>query len=181
MYTALVTFGKFGSLAFCFILLQAFQENQPAPEILGKSAIRQDRGVIKGKVTDAPTGKGLAKSHVTAFWLGEESSQHYWTVETNSQGNYEISDLPPGKFLVSASCVGYVEQAYGHVGTRKAPSRRPPIALVLRSEEALRDIDFKLIPTGVVEGRILGPDGEPARKVSRCRPRELQSLRSCGL
>lgn len=165
MYSIRVKFGLIASFLLFPHSLQAAQENQPASETPGQSSTANNRAVIKGRVTDATTGKGLSKSTVTTYMVCRESSSpNSWTVETDGQGNYEIGGLPPCKFLVSASRVGFVDQSYNQTGKRKTASWRTPVTLVLHSEEVLSEIDFKLIPTGVVEGRIFGPDGEPAGK-----------------
>jgi len=68
------------------------------------------RGIIKGKVTDTqtPRANNIAGANITVeseLLLAGEGK----TGTTDSAGNYEIPDLPPGEYVVSVVRQGYDE------------------------------------------------------------------------
>jgi len=65
-------------------------------------------GLIKGKVTDTatPRANNLAEAKIVVeseMLLGTEAK----TVTTDSAGNYEVPNLPPGEYVVTASKTGF--------------------------------------------------------------------------
>ena len=75
------------------------------------------------------------------------------TVTTDDRGNYEIGNLPPGRYVVRASKAGYLTSPYGGRGTT-------PIDLAER--QTLGSINVSLLRGGVIEGRVVDEHGEPA-------------------
>jgi hypothetical protein len=71
---------------------------------LGVSAFGQETtGNIRGTVKD-PNGAAVANSTVTA-----KNPQRSFTTTTDEQGTYEFAQLPPGRYVVSASASGFSE------------------------------------------------------------------------
>lgn len=67
-----------------------------------------DRGLIKGKVTDTqtPRANNLADAVITVesdMLLGADAK----TEMTDQAGNYEVSNLPPGEYVVTVSKTGF--------------------------------------------------------------------------
>ena len=67
-----------------------------------------DRGLIKGKVTDTqtPRANNLADAVITVesdMLLGADAK----TAITDQAGNYEVSNLPPGEYVVTTSKTGF--------------------------------------------------------------------------
>ena len=79
---------------------------------------------------------------------------------TDEQGQFELKELPAGRYTLTAMKSGYVALSYGQ--------RRPvetPRPLVLGDKLVLEKIDFHLPRGGVVTGRVLDEFGEPVSEV----------------
>jgi protocatechuate 3,4-dioxygenase beta subunit len=75
---------------------------------------------------------------------------------TDAAGHYELQDIVPGHYSISASHQGYVPQVYG---ARRRNHKG--ITLVLSPRVTLRRIDFRLDQTGVIVGKVLNENGDP--------------------
>ena len=75
---------------------------------------------------------------------------------TDDRGSYEITELPEGRYTVTASKAGFVTLSYG----QRRP-RQPSIPVQLQQGEELRRVDFNLPRGSVITGRVLDEDGEP--------------------
>lgn len=110
-------------------------------------------GRLRGRVVASPAGTPLRRVQVTLTW--SESSQYRRVQVTDAQGRYEFTELPAGRFSVSASKPGYVGLQYGQ--------RRPyesGTSIVVNQGETLASIDFALPRGGVISGRISDEFGE---------------------
>jgi hypothetical protein len=113
---------------------------------------------ISGRVTSLDSGRPLRRARILISGPGLSPSR---SVSTNSDGRFEIRDLPAGRFTVRAERSGYLTLAYGQ--------RRPGEAgtpLELAPQQAAEDIDFALPRTGVISGRVLDELGEPMAHVN---------------
>ncbi len=80
---------------------------------------------------------------------------------TGADGRFTIKGIVPGSYRLSVSRVGFVTQEYGQ---RKPES--PGAILTLRPRQEMKDLVFRMIPSGVIAGRILDEDGERLPGVS---------------
>ncbi|WP_161552734.1 TonB-dependent receptor domain-containing protein [Rhodothermus marinus] len=66
----------------------------------------QAQGILRGRVTDAETGEPLPGANIVLVELQRGAA-------SDIDGNYEIGDIPPGRYTLRASFVGYrtLEQA----------------------------------------------------------------------
>ncbi|MFC1500809.1 carboxypeptidase-like regulatory domain-containing protein, partial [Candidatus Zixiibacteriota bacterium] len=62
-------------------------------------------GTIRGKVTDGTTGDPLAA--VNVFVLETDGTATTMGAFTNADGDYVIINVPPGRYMVRATMVGY--------------------------------------------------------------------------
>jgi hypothetical protein len=109
---------------------------------------------IEGVVTGASTGAPLSKVDIV---LSPEGTRKALLVtHTDSSGRFVINELDPGRYTLRAERSGYVSQDYGERGK----SSRGTV-LVLHPGQISPDINFRLIATGVLTGRILGEDNDP--------------------
>jgi len=77
-------------------------------------------------------------------------------VTTDENGRYIAQGLEPGRYTVFARRRGYIPQTYGkHRYDSKGK------VLLLAAGVKLKGIDFRLIKTGVIAGRVLDETGQP--------------------
>jgi protocatechuate 3,4-dioxygenase beta subunit len=69
---------------------------------------------------------------------------------TNSKGEYRITNVPPGNYTVAPVADSFI------VATGEA--ERP---VMVSKAETIEDLDFSLMPGGVITGKVVDPDGRP--------------------
>jgi protocatechuate 3,4-dioxygenase beta subunit len=113
-----------------------------------------ERCAIEGVVVAAGSGAPLAEAEVSIS--RDDAPGPRVVVRTDAAGHYAADGLEPGRYSLYVDRTGYVPQMYGQHGTHPEG-----IALTLGPGKRLQGIDFRLIATGVVGGRVFGQDGEP--------------------
>lgn len=127
------------------------------------SLVAQPSSGIKGRVTNSSTSGPLANVNVTV--IGTQ-----WGAATDTGGYYHVKHLPPGKYSVQASIIGFETQRVDH--------------LLLEADKD-RVLDFSLVPKPLE----MNPTNVEAERlwekyqtdvsmvgVQRIRPREITSL-----
>jgi hypothetical protein len=112
---------------------------------------------IRGRITAADTGRGLRRVQVSIN--GSDLPQRR-TASTNVRGEFELRDLPPGRYTLSASRSGYLAFEYGQ---RRLGERGK--TLEISEGEALAGVDVALPRAGVISGRVIDENGEPVPSV----------------
>jgi hypothetical protein len=112
--------------------------------------------ILRGRITAADTGKPLRRARVTLVPLVQAVGQLRIAASTNSQGRYELKDVPAGAYRVSAMRAGYVTFQYG-----QRRSLEPGRTVELRGGQSVERIDIALPRGGVMAGRITDETGEP--------------------
>ena len=110
-------------------------------------------GKISGTVVTADTGKPVKRARV--FVSATELPGGRATL-TDDGGRFELSDLPAGRYSVTASKSGFITLSWGQ--------RRPLQAgtpLQLGDGQQMKGVDFRLPRGGAIAGRISDEDGEP--------------------
>ncbi len=124
-------------------------QNQPPPPPQGR---------ITGRVLAADNGRPLKRARV--FVNAAELPGGRGTL-TDDHGVFDFSELPAGRYTISASKAGFVQLSYGQ--------RRPLQAgtpLQLLDGQQLKGVDFRLPRGSVVAGSVFDEDGEPMPGVS---------------
>lgn len=119
------------------------------------SRVLTEKCAIEGTVLDAGGGTPLAGAEI-GIVKNEGALGSSLVVTTDANGRYAVEGIEPGRYLLVATRRGYVPQAYG----RKNRSNRG-ITLVLDPGTRVRGIDFRLVQTGVIAGKVVDQDGEP--------------------
>ena len=121
-------------------------------------------GIIRGRVvtdTGAPIRRALVTINGTALGRGPAASR---TVYTNAQGRYELRNLPPGAYSVSARPNQYQGQYLSAV-TPRAPSGEPLRVTVTAEQPVVEGYDLTLRRAGVIAGRLVDENGDPVSGV----------------
>jgi len=110
-------------------------------------------GGISGTVVLADAARPVRRARVTL--TGGELRVARTTV-SDDQGNFTFTDLPAGRFTLSASKAGYVNATYG----QKKPGR-PGTPIQLLDTQKLTNLKLSLPKGGVLTGAVLDENGEP--------------------
>lgn len=140
-------------LAFSFIL-PAIASAQTASGNPPLTKSKNDDCTISGIVV-----KLLGSEPVKTATVQLQSLQdlaHTTSVVTDVGGRFELKGIDPGRYRLKVSRTGFVTQEYG----QRTPAD-PGSEIRLSPGQNLRDLLFRLIPWGIIAGRVLDEDGEP--------------------
>ena len=120
----------------------AQQQEAPAP-----------KGRIAGRVVAADSGRPVRRARV--FLSGAQIQGGRGTL-TDNDGNFELSELPEGRYTLTAGRAGFITLSYGQ--------RRPLQAgtpLQLADGQQLTGLEFRLPRGGVIAGHVYDESGDP--------------------
>ena len=124
-------------------------------------------GSVRGQVVSG-TGEPLRKAEVvlrpvnrSGGFGGMMPDGGTFVMTTDATGVFAFDGVPPGSYMVTAQRNGYVRQ---DGETRFGPRTTPPI--VVTSGQAVAGVTVKMVPHGVVAGRIVDEDGEPVARMA---------------
>jgi hypothetical protein len=128
-------------------------------------------GRIEGKVIHNATGAAIRRVTVTLrpvtggasggsinFGFGPPPGGSSAT--SDDEGKFVFASVEPGRYRLSAHRPGFLRLEYGS----KRPGS-PGTAIDLASGQEIKNLDFKLIPQGVIEGKVVDEEGEPMYRV----------------
>jgi len=118
-----------------------------------KDAVPTPTGRISGRVVTADTGRAVKRARV--FVSAAELPGGRGAL-TDDSGVFDLTELPAGRYTLTASKSGFISLSYGQ--------RRPLQAgtpLQLGDGEQLKSLEFRLPRGGVISGRVFDEDGEP--------------------
>ena len=121
-------------------------------------ALAKGTASIKGKVVAATGGRALRRVQISLSSpeLGEAKS-----VSTNSEGLFEFTELPAGRYTLMASRAGYLRTPYGQ--KRHGEAGRP---IELADGQRFVNANFSLARTGAIVGRVTDELGDPMPNAS---------------
>jgi protocatechuate 3,4-dioxygenase beta subunit len=123
-----------------------------APRDGSASPAAAQTGRMSGRVLAADTGRPIKRARV--FISGREAPGGRGTL-TGEDGAFEFSELPAGRYTVSASKSGFITLQYG----QRRPLQ-PGTPLQLGDGQELKGIEFHLPRGGVITGRVYDEDGD---------------------
>ncbi len=123
---------------------------------------------LHGRVVSADTGEPLRRATVTAQPTrppevrrgGAFVPPRTLAARTDDQGRFTIADVPAGDYMLTARRPGYADRRYGQVRP-SSPSRPVTVA----DGATVGPLDFTLQRGGVITGRVMDEEGEPAERV----------------
>ncbi len=115
---------------------------------------------IEGRVVNSVTGEPVRKAAVTLVYVGSAPGRNDWlrnySTVSDSKGSFAIADIESGKYRLQARRNGFLDLEYG-----AHASQATGTPLELETPEQLKDIELRLIPYGLLTGRIVDADGDP--------------------
>jgi len=125
---------------------------QSPPAATGPPAVSQ-KCSVSGTVFRKDTGEPLSKAKVM-LENREKWAESIFDI-TDSQGNFQLSDLDCHHYLMKVSHPGFVEASYG-----QRTLYDPGAVLTLLPGQKVTDLVFKLQRTAVVTGRVFDENGQ---------------------
>jgi hypothetical protein len=134
--------------------------SQPARDT--PAAAAGGTAVVRGRVVEASTGRGLSRVQLRANTdtSGPPPTPYPWLAFTDADGRYEIKGLPAGTYAIAATKTNYVRSAYGAERV-EGPGKR----MTLADGQVLEKIDIRLTRAGVITGRVVDEFGDPISDV----------------
>jgi len=114
-------------------------------------------GVIRGRVLSAPNGTPIRGAQVR---LRDPGGRDYRLATTDDQGQFDVRDLTPGEWTVTASKAGFVSQQAGQTSPLEAPT-----PVVLANGQRVT-VDIQLMRGAAIAGRVTDEYGEPVARAS---------------
>ncbi len=112
---------------------------------------------VEGYVRNGATGEALSKASITLFSTGgRQQQQQSYAASTDASGKFSVRSIEPGQYRISVRRNGYVSSEQS--GRR---ALTPGSTLTLSTSQTIKGVEARLIPHGVVTGRVLDFDGEP--------------------
>jgi hypothetical protein len=143
-----------------------------APDRRAGAAQPSEPGSVRGVVV-GPSDEPIRKAEVTLRSLGGRPSGMFagrpgvpgtagsvWSHTTDASGTFRFENLPAGNYSITVQRNGYV-RSDSRPGARTATS-----TITVSSGQAVTGISVRLIPHGVIAGKVTDEDGDPVAFVS---------------
>ncbi len=108
---------------------------------------------ISGRVVAADTGRPVRRARVS---LGASDARVGRSALSDDDGSFDFTDLPEGRYSVSATRTGFIAFSYGQRRPRQAGT-----PLQLRAGQHVKDVEVRLPRAAAIAGRIEDEAGEP--------------------
>jgi protocatechuate 3,4-dioxygenase beta subunit len=125
----------------------------PARPLRPGEAPPKGTAVIRGQVLAADSGAPIRRAQIRAV---APESRSTGVANTDKDGRFEITELPGGRYTITATKGGFVSMQYGQ---RRPNEAGTPIELA--DGQMADKVNFALPRGGAITGRILDEFGEP--------------------
>ena len=132
---------------------QATAPQRDTPARQAAAETKPVKGRIAGRVSAADTGRPVRRARVL---LSGPQLQGGRGVLTDDEGTFELTELPEGRYTLSAGKTGFITLSYGQ--------RRPlqaGIPIQLADGQQLTGLDFRLPRGSVIAGHVFDETGDP--------------------
>ena len=120
--------------------------------------VARPAGSISGRVVDASSGQPLAAATVQISRLSSQTgSAPLPQVVTNDRGEFSFTNLPPGRYDLSARKNRYIGLSYG----QRAGSGMPGVSISVTDARQVTDLILRLPVASVIAGAVTDTRGEP--------------------
>ena len=126
---------------------------------------QQQAGVVSGRVV--LDGKTSTSIEVVLLTEGNERRTEIARTSTDAEGRFRLNVEEAGRYRVMPFAPAYVSSNAQSVAK----------VITVGPGEEIKDVDFALVPGGVITGHVLTPDGRPA---IACAPEPGPSTRGAG-
>jgi hypothetical protein len=137
------------------VLLIAGLLQAPAPQ-RDRTALAAAGGTIRGRVVAAATQQPLHRVRVTL----RASDPNAPATVTDTRGLFQLRNVPPGNYTLTAARAGYLTIQYGQRRPRESGR-----SFDIKAGEVLEGIDLAMYKGGVISGRVIDETGEPTPNV----------------
>jgi len=161
-------------LALAPLLLIAQEQTGDQQPAATQPTRPEDKCSVEGQVVNAQTGDPVKKARVRLYSNDGRNNNNY-SATADAGGHYSIQEIAPGSYNLFADRNGFIQAQYGARSTNRAPT-----PLTLNPGQRVRDVNFRLIPHGVITGRVLDEDGEPVEHVQVMATRSMRGRRQMG-
>jgi hypothetical protein len=117
----------------------------------------QGSGVLRGRVLSLDTHEPLRHAFISV-WADPIVTRGFDTL-TDLEGRFELTQVPAGRYRLSAAKNRYLGLEYG-----QRSAREPGKPIVLADGHTLGGLDFLLPPCGVIAGTVVDDLGEPVER-----------------
>jgi hypothetical protein len=117
-------------------------------------------GVIRGHVVAADGNRPLRRVQIRATASGVTIGQPL-TTSTDEAGEYELTNLPAGRYSISATRGGFLMLNYGQHRPRELGK-----LVDVANGQTVTSIDFAMPRMSVISGRVTDEDGDPIAGVN---------------
>ena len=130
------------------------------PLALAAQTKPDDLCAVSGQVSNAATGEPVRRALVSLRRIdmspGVTTVQVSHTAVTDAAGQFAMAGIAPGKYRLTAERNGFIATQYGSRGPGKAGA-----LLTLEAGQKSSDLAIRLMPHGVITGRVLDEEGDP--------------------
>jgi Carboxypeptidase regulatory-like domain len=131
-------------------------QSPAAPQRDAPAAAKPGGGTIRGRVVAAATRQPLHRVRITL----RASDPNAPATVTDTRGQFELRNVPPGSYTLTAARAGYLTIQYGQRRPRESGR-----TFDIKAGDVLAGIDLAMYKGGVISGRITDEANEPAPNV----------------